>query len=137
MVLIQVICWATTTKQPPSTPPATTSWQAKTPFSWNNLGFRKHGRAELTNRLWVTLLKVVYFYYPSLLTTILSLFACYPIDPAAYGSELYPQYVQARLQHGFWVPDMSVKCFAGWHLWMRKTDCFGKTRLVLHVPSSS
>ncbi len=86
--------WATTTKQPPSTPPATTSWQAKTPFSWNNLGFRKHGRAELTNRLWVTLLKVVYFYYPSLLTTILSLFACYPIDPAAYGSELYPQYAQ-------------------------------------------
>ena len=23
------------------------------------------------------------------------------------------------------------------HIEMRKTDCFGKTRLVLHVPSSS
>ncbi len=24
--------------------------------------------------------------------------------------------MQARWQHGYWVPDMSVKCFAGWHL---------------------
>ncbi len=24
--------------------------------------------------------------------------------------------MQARSQHGFWVPDMSVKCFVGWHL---------------------
>ncbi len=24
--------------------------------------------------------------------------------------------MQARSKHGFWVPDMSVKCFVGWHL---------------------
>lgn len=116
MVLIQVIWWACTIKQAPSTPPATSSWQAMTPSSWNSLGFWHHRRAELTNRLYVTLLKVAFFYYPSLLATILSLFACLPIDPATYGNELYPMYAQARSKHGFWVPDMSVKCFAGWHL---------------------
>ena len=47
------------------------------------------------NRLCVTVLSVIFYYYPSLLTTILSLFACYPIDPATPGSdELYPQYAQ-------------------------------------------
>jgi len=89
--------WASTiSKQAPSTPPATTSWQAMTPFSWKSLGFWHQRRTELTNRLCVTLLKVVFFYYPSLLATILSLFACYHIDPATPGSELYPQYAQVR-----------------------------------------
>ena len=88
--------WATTFKQAPSTPPATTSWQAMIPSSWNSLGLWYHRRAELTHRLCVTLLKFVFFYYPSLLATILSLFACYPIDPATYGSELYPQYAKVR-----------------------------------------
>ncbi len=81
--------WAITFKQAPSTPPATASWQTMTPSSLNSLGAWYHRRAELTNRLGVTLLKVVYFYYPSLLATILSLFACYPIDPATPGSELH------------------------------------------------
>ena len=88
--------WATTFKQAPSTPPAAASWQAMTPSSWTSLGPWYHRRAELRNRLCVTLLKVVFFYYPSLLATILSLFACYPIDPATHGSELYPQYAQVR-----------------------------------------
>ncbi len=88
--------WACAIKQAPSTPPAATSWQAMTPSSWNSLGFWHHRRAELTNRLCVTLLKLAFFYYPSLLATILSLFACYPIDPATPGSELYPQYAQVR-----------------------------------------
>ena len=53
------------------------------------------------NRLCVTVLSVIFYYYPSLLTTILSLFACYPIDPATPGSdELYPQYAQVRIQPG-------------------------------------
>ncbi|KAL0046985.1 hypothetical protein WJX82_003591 [Trebouxia sp. C0006] len=117
MVLIQVIWWTCTIlKQSPSTPSATSSWQAMTPFSWKSPGFWHHRGTELRNRLCVTLLKVIFFYYPSLLATILSLFACYPIDPATPGSELYPQYAQARARHGYWVPDMSVQCFAGWHL---------------------
>ncbi|KAL0038989.1 hypothetical protein WJX77_004333 [Trebouxia sp. C0004] len=116
MVLIQVIWWASTSKKAPSTPTAATSWQAMTPLSWHSLGLWHHRRADLTKLLCVTLLKVAFFYYPSLLATILSLFACYPIDPATPGGELYPQYAKARSQHGFWVPDMSVECFAGWHL---------------------
>ncbi|DBA69633.1 TPA: hypothetical protein ACH3X2_012695 [Trebouxia sp. C0005] len=117
MVLIQVTWWASTiSKQAPSTPPATTSWQAMTPLPWKSLSFWRRRRTELTNRLCVTLLKVVFFYYPSVLATILSLFACYHIDPASPGSEPYPQYAQARARHGYWVPDMSVQCFVGWHL---------------------
>ncbi len=86
----------TISKQSPSTPSATSSWQAMTPFSWKSPGFWHHRGTELRNRLCVTLLKVIFFYYPSLLATILSLFACYPIDPATPGSELYPQYAQVR-----------------------------------------
>ena len=37
--------------------------------------------AELQQRLLVTLLTVVFYYYPSLMTTALSLFQCYRIDP--------------------------------------------------------
>ena len=49
------------------------------------------------NRLCVMLLSVIFYYYPSLLTTILSLFACYSIDPATPGNdELYPEYAQVR-----------------------------------------
>ena len=50
----------------------------------------------------VTLLLVLFYYYPSLLTTILSLFACIPIDPAYYPlpGELYPQYAQVRPSQG-------------------------------------
>jgi len=71
------------------------------PFSpfWSTLGLWHTRRAELMNRLCVTMLSVIFYYYPSLLTTILSLFACYPIDPATPGSdELYPQYAQVRNQ---------------------------------------
>ena len=46
----------------------------------------------------VTLLSVLFFYYPSLLTTILSLFACYRIDPEVPAvGELYPKYAQVYL----------------------------------------
>ena len=90
--------WASTCKQAPSTPPAATPWQAMTPFSQNSLGLWHHRRAELTNRLCVTSLKVVFFYYPSLLATILSLFICFPIDPATPGSDAtYTKYAQVRI----------------------------------------
>lgn len=38
--------------------------------------------AELKRRLLVTFLEVTFFYYPSLLTAILQIFACFHIDPA-------------------------------------------------------
>lgn len=66
-------------------------------FSWQALSGWHTRLAELHNRLRVTLLSVLFYYYPSLLTTILSLFACYRIDPAMPASdELYPEYAQVR-----------------------------------------
>lgn len=56
--------------------------------------------AELRRRLLVTLVTVIFYYYPSLLTTTLSLFACYHIDPLeAQMGQSYPQNAQARAYH--------------------------------------
>ena len=53
--------------------------------------------AELRRRLLVTFVTVIFYYYPSLLTTSLSLFACYRIDPLeAQMGQYYPQNAQAR-----------------------------------------
>ena len=49
--------------------------------------------AELQSRMLVTCLSVLFYYYPSLLTTVLSLFACYRIDRISPGL-LYPEYTQ-------------------------------------------
>lgn len=53
-------------------------------------------KPDLKRRLLVTLLTVIFYYYPSLLSTSLSLFACYRID-ASYPSSAvaYPQNLQA------------------------------------------
>ena len=44
--------------------------------------------AELKRRLLITFLEVTFFYYPSLLTATLQIFACFPIDPAGSGYAL-------------------------------------------------
>ena len=44
----------------------------------------------------VTFLSVLFYYYPSLLTTILSLFSCYRIDHLSPG-QLYPEFIQVRV----------------------------------------
>ena len=50
----------------------------------------------LKRRLLVTLLTVIFYYYPSLLSTSLSLFACYQIDASYPSSAIaYPQNLQA------------------------------------------
>ena len=43
----------------------------------------------------ITLLEVLFYYYPSLLTTTLSLFACFRIDPASASNS---QYHNAQVQ---------------------------------------
>ena len=69
-------------------------------FSWKKLLLWQTRAAELNSRMLVTLLSVLFYYYPSLLTTILSLFACYHIDPEfPAADELYPQYAQVRATH--------------------------------------
>ena len=52
-----------------------------------------HGRStDLPQRLLITLLTTVFYYYPSILTVALSLFQCYHIDPRSpQPSQLYPQ----------------------------------------------
>ncbi len=50
------------------------------------------GLDSLRCRLLVTLLTVLFYFYPSLLTTSLSLFACYHIDRTGSSSgAAYPQ----------------------------------------------
>lgn len=64
-----------------------------TPAATGSAPSTKH--AELPRRLMVTLLTTTFFYYPSLLTTSLSLFQCYHIDPTSQRPEQrYPQNAQ-------------------------------------------
>ncbi len=44
---------------------------------------QQHSTAELRRRLLITFLEVTFYYFPSLLTNTLELFACFHIDPAA------------------------------------------------------
>ncbi len=50
--------------------------------------------AELRQRLLVTLLAVLFYYYPSLLTNAWSLFACYKVDRLS--GVAYPQNSRVR-----------------------------------------
>ena len=44
---------------------------------------QQYSTAELRRRLLITFLEVTFYYFPSLLTSTLELFACFHIDPAA------------------------------------------------------
>ncbi|DBB05192.1 TPA: hypothetical protein ACH3X3_010435 [Trebouxia sp. C0006] len=110
LALVQLAWWWYTQPSAPRTVPSlmqnpviVSRWHASKP--------------ELKRRLLVTLVTVIFYYYPSLLSTSLSLFACYRID-ASYPSSAvaYPQNLQADWPLGYWVPDMSKPCFTGWHL---------------------
>ena len=91
--------WARTCRQASNqqASPRQMQVRALTSTSWKNLLFWQTQAAELSSRMLVTLLSVLFYYYPSLLTTILSLFACYRIDPEfPAADELYSQYAQVR-----------------------------------------
>ena len=69
----------------PVTNPASSTGSAAAPVQTSKA-------VELQERLLVTLLTVVFYYYPSLMTTALSLFQCYRIDPvSAQAGQNYPQ----------------------------------------------
>ena len=36
--------------------------------------------------------------------------------PAAVGESVIADCVQATWAYGYWLPDMSIECFTGWHL---------------------
>ena len=91
--------WARTSKQGSVTQSSPRQMQVRalTSTSWKKLLLWQTRAAELNSRMLVTLLSVLFYYYPSLLTTVLSLFACYHIDPEfPAADELYPQYAQVR-----------------------------------------
>lgn len=88
--------------------------------SWKKLLLYQAKAAELNSRMLVTLLSVLFYYYPSLLMTILSLFACYHIDPEyPAADELYPQYAQVTATH-----QISITFL-----------CFGSMKVTLCVQS--
>jgi hypothetical protein len=67
----------------------------------------------VTVRLPVILLVVFYFFYPSLVRTAWSAFACFPIDVTASGP--YAAYAVANAPGGYWVGSMDTVCWAGFH----------------------
>eukprot|EP00775_Hariotina_reticulata_P004673 gene4673-4927_t len=67
----------------------------------------------LAVRLPVILLVVFYFFYPSLVHTAWSAFACFPIDVAPSGP--YAAYAVANATGGYWVGSMDTVCWAGYH----------------------
>lgn len=60
-------------------------------------------------------LVVVFFFYPALVNTSLSMFACIPVDNARLASDPYPQFAVANASSGYWVWDMRQPCWQGEH----------------------
>lgn len=71
---------------PASSPPVSTNNAAS---GHTTVHPAKSKLAELKRRLLVALLTVTFYYYPSYLTTALSLFECYHIDPTSQQAEQY------------------------------------------------
>ena len=68
------------------------------PLPWVGLGHWQNRLAELRRRMVVTALCVTFYFYPSLLTTVLSLFSCFRIDPSRpAANQLYPQNAEVSL----------------------------------------
>lgn len=64
--------------------------------------------AELKRRLLITFLEVTFFYYPSLLTATLQIFACFHIDPAGSRYALVCPCVSLYAQ--FLPEDVCIEC---------------------------
>ena len=95
--------WAKAVKKGLVTGMATSHRQMQRPHAhalplvlpWKLMSCQHAQAANLWDRLRVTLLSVPFYYYPSLLMTSLSLFACYPTDPEyPAANEGFPQYAQ-------------------------------------------
>ncbi|DBB03637.1 TPA: hypothetical protein ACH3X3_010969 [Trebouxia sp. C0006] len=69
---------------------------------------------KLGRRILVSLLTVVFYYYPSTLTNTLSIFTCYRLDTPATLKK-YPGNARAKWHGGYWLPDMQRPCWTGWH----------------------
>jgi hypothetical protein len=63
----------------------------------------------------VSVLVVMFFFYPQLVRLSLSFFACLPLDRADSPAP-HPEYTVANASHGYWVYDIQQPCYKGWHL---------------------
>lgn len=74
----------------------------------------RHGMHLKLGRHWPIVAMVVVFYaYPTLVTTSLSFFACLNIDTP---SGPYAEYALRNHSAGYWVYDgLTQECFSGWH----------------------
>ncbi|KAL0044981.1 hypothetical protein WJX82_004122 [Trebouxia sp. C0006] len=120
LVFLQTVGWLVRTQrqaQHVTMPPPNSLSNPSMPSTTISTLDPQSKRADLRHRLLVTLLSTVFYYYPSVHTVALSLFQCYHIDPRSrQAGQNYPQNALATWKWDYWVPDMSVQCFAGWHL---------------------
>jgi hypothetical protein len=61
-------------------------------------------------------LVVLFFFYPSIIKALLSMFACYKLDEAGTSADPYPEYAIANAAYGYWVSNIQQACWEGWHL---------------------
>jgi hypothetical protein len=59
--------------------------------------------------------QVLVYFYPSCISSILSVFSCKNLDVGA-GTATYHRFLQAASLSGYWVEDYSMPCFTGQHL---------------------
>ena len=68
--------------------------------------------------LTVMCLVVLFFFYPALVRTSLSMFACYKLDdPDRTDVDNFPQFLEAAAPYGYWVHSIQQPCWQGWHLY--------------------
>ena len=76
-----------------------------------------HAVPSFKDVLTVTFLVVLFYFYPGLVRTAFSFFACMMIDDTSSTSkDPYPQFAVANASHGYWVFDAQQECWQGWHL---------------------
>ena len=65
--------------------------------------------------LYVSLLVVLLFFYPSLVHVSLGMFSCLRLDAVGLATDPYPQYADATSKFGYWLSNMKQPCWEGWH----------------------
>ncbi|KAL0045512.1 hypothetical protein WJX82_008793 [Trebouxia sp. C0006] len=110
----QLFWWSRSKRRKAPTASVTNPVQSALAASVHSAAPSQSASAELRQGLLVTLLAVLFYYYPSLLTNAWSLFACCKVDRLS--GVAYPQNSQAAWAQGYWVSDMTLQCFTGLHL---------------------
>ena len=77
----------------------------------------RHTGSSFIDVLTVTFLVVLFYFYPGLVRTAFSFFACLRMDDISSTSkDPYPEFAVANASLGYWVFDVEQECWQGWHL---------------------